>query len=243
MENAYNFLNQSLRHYRKTGRTIKEWPFALLHITQSLELMLKQRLSEIHPLLIYENINHPKNTVSLEQALARLEQTGISVGEKEKINIRRAADYRNLVVHYQFELNKYEWKRNFAQLFEFVHFFHVEHLNREVHSKIAKDNWSVEARLMTYFKENFVVYNNLEMHKDNPKAIIDAQRISHSSCGGRKLNRIRYGEESEWLQVDPRSAGTPCHDCYVVKGQYHIDGCDVERCPHCLGQRMCCGCE
>lgn len=33
-ENAYSFLNQSLRHYKKTPRNVREWPFALLHLVQ-----------------------------------------------------------------------------------------------------------------------------------------------------------------------------------------------------------------
>ncbi|MGH9732930.1 MAG: hypothetical protein ACRD4A_14645, partial [Candidatus Acidiferrales bacterium] len=148
IENEYNFLNQSLKHYKKTSRNVHEWPFALLHLTQSIELMLKQRLSEIHPLFIFEDIDHPKNTVSLEQALSRLEAAGVVVGDKGKVNIRRATKYRNLVVHYEFELNKFEWKEIYAQLFEFIHFFHHEHLKGELHSRIARENFAVEARLM-----------------------------------------------------------------------------------------------
>src|ERR1700732_3148264 len=89
IQNAYNFLNQSLKHYRKSSRDVREWPFALLHLTQAIELMLKQRLHEIHRLFIFEDIDHPKHTVSLEQALGRLEAAGIVVGDKEKLCIRR----------------------------------------------------------------------------------------------------------------------------------------------------------
>src|SRR5690348_11184832 len=93
LENAYSFLNQSLRHYRKTSRAVEDWPFALLHITQSLELMLKEVLARIHPILIYEDVDRPKRTVSLEQALTRLESVGTQVVEKERLNIRKAAEY------------------------------------------------------------------------------------------------------------------------------------------------------
>ena|ERR1700730_16099405 len=178
IENSYNFLNQSLVHYRKTGRNIHEWPFAVLHITQSIELMLKHVLKTVHPILIFEDIDHPRNTVSLERALIRLETVGISVGEKEKVNIRKAANHRNQVVHYEFDLNKHECKKIFAQLFEFTHFFHLTHLDKEIHAHIIKAHWATEARLMRYFQENFVVYNGIEMHRDNPKDILDAQRTT-----------------------------------------------------------------
>jgi hypothetical protein len=205
--------------------------------------MLKQLLKQTHPILIYEDIDNPKHTVSLEMALVRLQSTGVPIGQKEKINIQRASAYRNRLVHYEVELNKFEWKNIYAQLFEFVHFFHHKHLKNEIHINIAKDNWPVEARLMMYFRENFVVYNGYEMHKSNPMDIVDAQRILHFGIRGQKFDRIKYGDKPGWGTDNPDYAEIPCHDCGVVKGQYHADRCDVERCPRCHNQLLGCGCN
>lgn len=238
-DNAYAFLNQSLQHYRKTSRNIQEWPFALLHIVQSLELLLKQVLETINPILIYKDIDQPgKQTVSLEQALHRLENLRVPIEEKERAVIRRAALKRNLVVHYKVELNRFEWKKLYAQLFEFLHFFHHKHLKTELHSHIARDNWNVEARLMLFFRENFITYNGLEMDTTHPKNIIDSQRIVGYSDGLQDYYRIKYGEESRVLPF----GDDPCPDCAVVLGQYHADGCDIEECPTCHGQALGCPC-
>ena len=243
LENAYGFLNESLAHYRRTSRTLRAWPFALFHLTQSLELMLKQTLSNIHPIFIYEDVDRPKRTVSLEQALVRLETLGFPVHEKERRNILAAANYRNRVVHTEVVLNKFEWKNIYVRLFEFAHFFHKRHLGAELHAAVARAHWPVEARLMAYFARTFVVYNGVEVHRRHPKDIVGAQRIDSFSDGRISYKRITYGCEPGWLALGGDSyADTPCHDCAVVKGQYHTEGCDVEECPKCHEQLLGCAC-
>lgn len=34
-----------------------------------------------------------------------------------------------------------------------------------------------------------------------------------------------------------------CHDCGVLPGEKHHDGCDVEGCPRTFKQRIACECE
>ncbi len=33
-----------------------------------------------------------------------------------------------------------------------------------------------------------------------------------------------------------------CGDCGRPEGEYHLDGCDIERCPKCHGQLLTCEC-
>jgi hypothetical protein len=55
--------------------------------------------------------------------------------------------------------------------------------------------------------------------------------------GGKRLSRIRYGEESD----DP-PANPACRDCAAAPGQFHVPGCCLEHCPRCRGQAISCGC-
>lgn len=71
------------------------------------------------------------------------------------------------------------------------------------------------------------------------KRIDEAQKIDTYNMGGEEYPRIKYGDESDDWGADHQ----PCHDCAVKKGQFHVPGCDVERCPKCGGQAISCDCD
>jgi hypothetical protein len=86
--------------------------------------------------------------------------------------------------------------------------------------------------------EKFVEINGVRVVEDWPRRIAEAQQIPTYTIGGKEYLRIRYGEERD----DWGANHAPCHDCAVVKEQFHVPGCDVERCPVCGGQVITCGC-
>lgn len=47
------------------------------------------------------------------------------------------------------------------------------------------------------------------------------------------------GFEEEWAEISKK----PCGDCGVSRGELHLDGCDIEVCPYCGAQYMCCDCK
>jgi hypothetical protein len=83
-----------------------------------------------------------------------------------------------------------------------------------------------------------VIYNGVEMVEGWPERIQEAQETPAYSIGGVSYLGVRYGaEEDDW-----GADRVPCHDCAVIKGQWHVPSCDVERCPACGGQAIGCDC-
>jgi hypothetical protein len=88
--------------------------------------------------------------------------------------------------------------------------------------------------------DEYVIFNGVKMHPEWPERIREAQEKLVYIINGREYQRIRYGDESDDWGADRQ----PCHDCAVIKGQYHVAYvCDVERCPVCDGQAIGCDCH
>ena len=87
-------------------------------------------------------------------------------------------------------------------------------------------------------KIEFVEYNGVRMPKGWPASIEKAQSVPKIRIGGRLRERVRYGSRTG----TGYTASRPCHDCRVSAGQLHVMGCDVEVCPACGEQLICCAC-
>jgi hypothetical protein len=86
--------------------------------------------------------------------------------------------------------------------------------------------------------KRFVIYRGTQMIEGWPDKITEAQNITHYDIGGEDFERVRYGNELDDWGANER----PCHDCRVLKGEYHVVSCDVERCRSVVDRSISCDC-
>jgi hypothetical protein len=88
-------------------------------------------------------------------------------------------------------------------------------------------------------ERRFVEYRGVRMVEGWPERIQAGQAAPKLLIGGVLCERIRYGAELD----DWGANEHPCADCRVLKGEFHVDGCDGEECPQCHGQLVTCDCD
>ncbi|WP_212653636.1 hypothetical protein [Marinomonas sp. CT5] len=155
-ENSHSFFIEAIEKAIGAENDVRHWQFAILSLVQSLELTLKVMLKNIHPVLIYENIDAPKNTVSITKAIQRLVDPNIGniVLTKHEIDgMNSAIKLRNNITHSDFELSIDHAQAQFLKvLLLFIKIQRV-HFNRQIedilpseaHEKLIEIEQSREA--------------------------------------------------------------------------------------------------
>src|SRR2546429_6879051 len=88
-ENAYDFLNASMEEAAYAEEEPRRWKFAISHIAQTLELLLKARLAQEHELLVRANVDRSgRLTVGFDQALERLKNCGVTINQEDLRRLR-----------------------------------------------------------------------------------------------------------------------------------------------------------
>lgn len=120
--NSENFTREAVGMYCREPSSVHRKAVSLVLLVQAAELMLKQKLANHSHLLLYENVDSPKMTVSMTSCLRRLSHIGLAPGKKEDSKVLDwAIKLRNDIVHHEFETSEMAIKDNYVRLCGLLH--------------------------------------------------------------------------------------------------------------------------
>lgn len=241
LENALDSLRMGLKHYLDSKlETSDKW--AILELFHSIELLLKQRLYEEHPLLIYRNVDKPvtddAQTVGLAEALARFQNLDVELPTRYVTILRDLQRRRNRIEHHRFTPDA-DHRRVLGEALKFIGYFLEEHLDQSL-----KDN--LPSELFHQAKELMVEYDSLVRSAESeieyifsrcrldPKNYPDLAVGTCPECGNRTV-LVGYGDRDmcyfcdepvivelceycgEHLPGDDFAGSGICHRCFSDK--------------------------
>lgn len=245
LDNAFDSLNESLAYVDRGPSHPTRWKFALLNVMHALELLLKHRLRVENELLVWENVDRPTRTASLETAVQRLVRLNLGVNEKDRQTIDRARVWRNNITHYEVDLVIEEVREVYLQTFEFFDRFLREQLGDSLTDRVRDQHLRTAADLIFEFKQEFVMFRGRQMHRRWPRMLIAAQKFETMHEGETEYRRLRWGDEIHWHDGTMRDLQPAdyCRDCGTELGAFHGPMCCLENCPKCGGQLISCDCD
>lgn len=154
LENAHSFIVEALSKAILAEKDSIQWKYAILNLVQAIELSLKELLRREHRALIYRDIDKQGETVSLEFARLRLEKiAGITFDKADISSIKTASNYRNQIVHYEFDFKDADLKLVFAKLVGFLQHFHSSHFGKPLNKIIPEKLWEEAVGVLHYAME------------------------------------------------------------------------------------------
>ena len=217
-ENAIGFAEEALEKAIVAEKDSKHWKYAILNLVQSIELSLKEALRRSHPFLIYDDVDNPSKTVTLDQATKRLKRLNASfLTDDEQKALRTASEARNSMVHHEIDEDLILLKLVFARLLGFLNDFHGEHLDRHLQTAIRTNLWCEAASIKDYGNE---LYQRARIRMEEDDVDDSSCLITCPKCGWEALSP--YGNNQECCYVcDKATALVTCTKCdrVMIEGE------------------------
>jgi hypothetical protein len=179
MDNAKDSLDHAIEHLTaSTSPSGKDIKRVILDVSQVVELILKEKVRQIHPVLIWENVDkYPSRSeqmIGTEKAIARLSAIGgVPFSEEFKKTIRLCRKLRNSIEHYEVEFELNEARIIIGRILSFVFSFTKTHLGVD---------WEKESRADGRWKALLSLAEFYDVHCNEIEERLSAANISVCEC-------------------------------------------------------------
>lgn len=155
LENAIDSLEVGVRTYLY-GEYETAQKHAILNVFHCIELLLKELLYTVHPLLIYKNIDRPINddspTVGFRDTLGRLCNIGVTLNPDEIRVLEDLQRRRNRIEHHKFEKDE-SHKLVVGKALRFIYYFLQDHLGLSLEAVLEDDLYQEARAAILSFEE------------------------------------------------------------------------------------------
>lgn len=147
LANARDSLRQAveLLAWKDSGSDHARLKHSITNAAHSIELLLKERLRQVNPAFIWENVDkYPSleaRTVTVDTAISRLKNIGgVTFSEKDEKNLRSLRMTRNAIEHYEWRTTEKEAKVIIGNALSFAFSFAVEQLGTDLAADFKQDD-------------------------------------------------------------------------------------------------------
>ena len=227
LDNAVDSLNEALDKYKLGAHEGKseQLKFAVLHMAHFVELLLKKRLSDIHPLLIYERPFEAKlrtnRTVSVSKAINFLRHAD-ELEDEFHDDLKWLTELRNRITHHEFEIDIPRTKDILGRIVRATYDFCDENSIAELENLLDTDSSSTLKSLLDDYTEKLkLAKSNADEHAQlfGPFDDAHSQPEGPFECGD-------CGEVDCVAAIDEQSeTGFPCK-CFACESEGQLARCE-----------------
>ena len=219
LDNALDSLRMGLKHYLDPDlETSDKW--AILELFHSIELLLKERLYEEHPLLIYRSVDKPvtddAQTVGLAEALARFQNLDVELPAEHVTILRDLQRRRNRIEHHRF-IPDADHQRVLGKALKFIGYFLEEHLGQNLKDHLPSELFHQAKELMVEY-DSLVSSAQSEIETIFSRCLLDPKNYPDLSIGtcpecGNRTVLVGYGDRNKCYFCDEPVIVKLCEYC------------------------------
>lgn len=186
-ENALDSLEHAVYHYLDESEPMF-LKYSILHTVHAIELFLKARLAQEHPLLIYDppekaptKPSDDYKTVDFHKLRLRLQKAGVAISDDDIKILDPLRKMRNAIEHHRVELSTVEVERLLGQAMFFLDQFLRKELGIELEDKLSGNVYAALKQALYTFEQQMELAVR-SMQAELPAKFEDQMHYTRETC-------------------------------------------------------------